>query len=69
MSELIERLDRWAQALPNDEPLPVTENEKYELISHLNEMYSHPSADRMTFLFDRLYRGGIVYFGHRVMVI
>lgn len=62
---MLARLDRWADALPCTDTIPITEQEKYEIATLFHLPPSFPIETVLT----QISAGTFRYKGHRLIVV
>ncbi len=75
-SELRDRLDRWAAATACSEPIPITSDEKYEIVSMMDGMAAYHTATgkpirvmRPEEILASLERGEFKYREHLLVIV
>lgn len=68
-SPLLSRLHRWADSLPESEPIPVAAAEKYDLAEYAVNQRRFPSSEALKTTLESIERGSFRFRGHRVVVL
>jgi hypothetical protein len=63
------RLHRWAESLPVDEDLPITEGERYELALYAAELPALTAKRPVECWLDLIENGAFRFLGHRVVIL
>lgn len=69
MSEVIARLERWADGLPAPSEIPISELEVFAVAEYEDARYGSASSSRISNILDKIVNGRYLYRGHRVVVI
>ena len=68
-SPLLDRLNRWAEALPPQDSIPITTTEVWTLAAEIDATYPVPNFDRLSNIIDRIEHGNYAFDGHKIEVL